>query len=136
MTISQFTLFLFEPVFQIIPFIVFGGFILVFGIILFRGIQSLSQWHSNNKAEVIEVNATVKDKRDEIRIYGGHETRARSSTNYYVTFELSNLERVQLKVKSSDYGLLSIGDEGRLNYQGTRFNSFERNRVVDDRFSY
>lgn len=131
-------IYLFFPfqMFDFVPIFILLIFILVFGVIIFRVIKSLSTWHSNNKAEVVEVRATVKDKRDEVSVYGGHNTHARSSTNYYVTFELSDLERKEFEVKANQYGLLSVGDQGLLNYQGTRFNSFERSRVVDDRFNY
>lgn len=114
--------------FTIIPFIVITGFILAFLYLLYQLIKGIAIWHSNNNAEVITINAKVIDKRNDVRVSGGGGNNHHVSTHntYYVTFELENSERLVFKVKPNDYSLLLVGDEGELNYQGTRFNKFLR----------
>jgi hypothetical protein len=53
----------------------------------------------------------------------GHE---HATTNYYVTFQLENGERLEFLVKGTEYGMLSESDHGRLSHQGTRYHGFER----------
>jgi len=56
---------------------------------------------------------------------------ATSSTTYYVTFEEPSGERRELQVSGQDFGQLAEGDRGHLMHQGTRFNGFTRQNVVD-----
>ena len=59
-------------------------------------------------------------------ITGARGTHMTSSTSYYVTFQVESGDRMELSVKSSEYGMLAEGDSGRLTFQGTRFLGFER----------
>ena len=45
---------------------------------------------------------------------------------YHVTFEVESVDRMELKVSRSEYGMLVIGDSGRVSFQGTRYLGFER----------
>ena len=45
---------------------------------------------------------------------------------YHVTFEVESGDRMELKVSRSEYGMLVIGDSGRVSFQGTRYLGFER----------
>ena len=47
-------------------------------------------------------------------------------TDYFVTFELENGKRLELRVKDREYGMLAEGDRGVLTYQGTRYLGFEQ----------
>ena len=49
-----------------------------------------------------------------------------SSTTYYVTFELDSSDRVELRMKGAEYGMLIEQDRGRLTFQGTRYLGFKR----------
>lgn len=51
-----------------------------------------------------------------------------TSTSYYITFEVESRDRTELYVRSDEYGLLVIGDYGKLTFQGTRYLGFERIR--------
>lgn len=51
-----------------------------------------------------------------------------TSTSYYITFEVESGDRMELYVSSDEYGLLVIGDYGKLTFQGTRYLGFERIR--------
>jgi len=94
-------------------------------------IKNLAQWQINNTSEVIITEATVVSKREDISISNhvvgttGAVSR-HTNTEYYVTFEKPDGNRIELKVAGKQYGLLVEGDVGLLNYQGTRFNSFKR----------
>lgn len=121
----------FEPVLLFIGVI----FLAVFGTIIYRLFNSITTKIQNDRSEVIEVRALVKDKRDSVSVYGVENHHTSTSTSYFVTFEFSDKSRKEFKVKDSQYGLLSVGDQGILNYQGTRFNHFERH-AYDDRFDY
>ncbi|MDG0791210.1 DUF2500 domain-containing protein [Cohnella ginsengisoli] len=106
-------------------FKVFGGFILILvvGGFLYAIIRGISTWTTNNASDIITSPATVLDKRTEV--WGGSGDSS-SSTNYYVTFQLANRTRIELPVRGDRFGLIVIGDQGQLTYQGTRFKEFTR----------
>lgn len=102
-------------------------FILVFGLILITIVRSIGQWNSNNRSPRLTVDAAVVSKRMHItRHTGANGAAPTSSTRYYVTFEVSSGERMELPVQGREYGLLAEGDAGRLTFQGTRYLDFER----------
>ena len=70
--------------------------------------------------------ALIVSKRASVSHHNHHDSMSTSSTKYYVTFEFSNGERIELKLSGREYGLLAEGDRGILSFQGSRFISFER----------
>ena len=106
----------------------FGGFgtfglllaIIVAGVFIAVIAKGVSQWNKNNNCPELTENATVVANRTEV---WGHE---HAHTNYYVTFQLENGERLELPVKGTEYGMLSESDHGKLSHQGTRYHGFER----------
>ncbi|AIQ12692.1 hypothetical protein PDUR_12845 [Paenibacillus durus] len=86
-------------------------------------VKGMKQWMANNASELLTVSCTVVAKRFRVR---GGSGDASASTDYYVTFETSNGDRVELEVPDRLYGLIVEGDRGDLTYQGTRFKGFER----------
>lgn len=48
-------------------------------------------------------------------------------TNYFVTFQIQNNQRIELQVKESQYDLLFDGERGRLTFQGKRYIRFRAN---------
>lgn len=120
-----------NPVIAFVPLI----FILIFGFLFYRILTWLLEWHSNNNAEVIETRAKIVDKRQYSSVSGGFNDQPTSTSyTHFVTFEFPNQERLELKVKHKEFGLLVVGDEGVLNYQGTRFNSFSRQKPMNHQF--
>lgn len=119
--------------FVIVPFIVIIGFILVFGIIIVRSINGVKQWKRNNESPVLTVDAMVVTKRTEVHNHY-HNTATdnvhhmSSSTTYYVTFEVPSGDRLEFRVRGSEYGMLAENDVGKLTFQGTRYLGFERVR--------
>ncbi len=120
---------------------VFGGFnimftlfpimfFMAFGLIIFTIARSIKQNMHNNKQPIIPVEAKIVAKRYNVS-HHRHSTSDNmnhhsSSTWYYATFEMTNGERLELQVPSSEFGMLVEGDEGTLQFQGTRFISFTR----------
>ncbi len=105
--------------------VVVGGI----GFVIVRGIQ---EWSHNNAQPKIPASAKVVTKRTQVTQHhhsnngtdGMHHTS--SSTSYYVTFEYTSGDRVELHVSAKEYGMLAEGDGGTLTTQGTRYISFER----------
>lgn len=98
-------------------------FISVVAFIVFVIARSVSEWSANNNSPVETLNAVVVAKRTQVS-GGGNDTMA--STYYYVTFELESGERIELRAKANQYGMIAEGDRGVLTLQGTRFLDFER----------
>ncbi|MGM9987393.1 MAG: DUF2500 domain-containing protein [Bacillaceae bacterium] len=101
--------------------------IIVFGFIFFAIISGIKQWSHNNKQPILDVDAKVVAKRTEVS--GGSHTgdhHSGSSTWYYVTFEVTSGDRMELSVSGKQYGLLAEGDKGILQFQGTRYLNFTR----------
>ena len=71
---------------------------------------------------VLTFPATVIGKRDSVS--GDRDTGTR--TVYYVTFERLDLQRLELQVEGHQFGMLAIGDTGRLTHQGSWFHGFAR----------
>ena len=94
--------------------------LVVFGLIGYRLIKVFLEFSYNNSKEVFKRQAKIIGKR--MKVYGENGTE----TEYYVTFEFEDGERLELKVKDKVYGLITNGDEGILEYQGRRFWNFER----------
>ncbi|TVX88208.1 DUF2500 domain-containing protein [Paenibacillus agilis] len=102
----------------------FGAvFILIFGSILIAIIKGLSHWISNNRAPQVSEVCKVIGKRD--AVWGGTGNSS-VQQHHYVAFELRDGSRIELQVKSKEYGLIAEGDQGTVSYQGTRFLSFHR----------
>lgn len=114
---------LMSPFIAIIFFIVAGGF-------LYTICKALIQWGRNNASPVETTRAHVVAKRENVSHHmnhaGDNRAQSRSSTTYYVTFQLQNGERLEFHMKGREYGLLAEGDVGTLTYQGTRYLGFER----------
>lgn len=110
-----------------------GLFFLVIGsILIYTIIRNIRQWHRNNNSPVQTVPARIVAKRFDIQnhMQGGGEnqmTTSHTQTNYFVTFELENRQRVEFRVKNKEYGLLVEGDIGMLTHRGTRYQGFIRN---------
>ncbi|MNP00831.1 hypothetical protein D3C76_926280 [compost metagenome] len=106
-------------------FVLFGGiiFVLVVGSFAFVIIKGLKSWVSNNATELTTVRCKVVDKRTEV--WGGSGDSS-ANTNYYITFEFEDNTRQEWSVRGNQYGLITVGDQGELTYQGTRFKQFVR----------
>lgn len=83
----------------------------------------MSLWISNHAADVHHKKCSVRDKRTEA---WGDSGESSTKTNYYITFEFEDQSCVELYVEANTYGIISIGDQGDLIYQGTRFKQFNR----------
>ncbi|MBQ4572406.1 MAG: DUF2500 domain-containing protein [Clostridia bacterium] len=110
--------------------IIFGLFFTIFLVVfIYNVVMNIRQWHKNNQSPRLSVDATVVTKRSHTshnhHHHNGHMHTA-SSTSYYVTFQVQSGDRMELRVKSYDYGMMVEGDYGVLTFQGTRFLGFER----------
>lgn len=116
----------FNLIFSLVPIF----FLLIFGLILYSIFQGIKQNRYNNRQAIIPVSAKIVSKRYDVS-HHNHNTANNhnhhsSSTRYYVTFELTNGERLELLVPNNEVGMLVEGDTGTLSFQGTRFISFVR----------
>ena len=102
-------------------------FTLVIGTFIFVAVKGISQWSKNNKSPVLTVPAEIVTKRTETT--GGHGDSS-ASTWYYVTFQVQSGDRLELDVPSKEYGMLAEDDLGILTFQGTRYQGFERKKIV------
>lgn len=111
---------------EIFVFLIFG---MVFVMFLVSALRSVSQWHTNNQSPRLTVEATIVAKRAHVSTHRhshNDDFHTGRSTTYYVTFQVASGDRMELKVESSEYGLLVEGDKGLLSFQGTRYQGFQR----------
>lgn len=116
--------------FEIFP-IIFGLFFIIFlGVFIYNLFMNIRQWHKNSQSPRLSVDATVVTKRSHTshnhHHHNGHMHTTSSTSYYYVTFQVQSGDRMELKVKSYDYGMMVEGDFGVLTFQGTRYLGFER----------
>jgi hypothetical protein len=125
-----------SSMFTIIPVIVVIGFVLVFGAMIVRSVQGAKQWKRNNDSPVLTVDATVVTKRSDVQYYH-HDVgtdnlnhMSSSTTYYYATFEVASGDRMEFKIRDTEYGMLAEKDTGKLTFQGTRYLGFERSSIT------
>lgn len=122
-----------NSMFTIVPIIIMIGFVFVFGTIIVRSVQGAKQWKRNNESPVLTVDATVVTKRSDVHYYHNdtgtdNMSHMSSSTTYYfATFEVASGDRMEFKIRDTEYGMLVERDTGKLTFQGTRYLGFERN---------
>ena len=104
--------------FQIIPWIIRLGGLLVVGVLVFNILAGLVRWCKNNASPILTMEAQVVAKRE----WCSHNRQ----TRYFATFEVENGKRMELALSGREYGLLTQGDMGTLTVQGTRYKGFER----------
>lgn len=102
-------------------------FTLVIGTFVFVAVKGVSQWSKNNKSPVLTVPAEIVAKRTHTS--GGHGDSS-ASTRYYLTFQVQSGDRMELDVTSTEYGMLAEDDLGILTFQGTRYQGFERKKMI------
>ncbi len=105
--------------FVLIP-LIFLAVLAVMGVFIVRGI---SQWRRNNASPVLTVDAAVITKRMRVSHGAGDMP---GHTSYYTTFQVESGDRMELQVSGPEYGMLAEGDRGRLTFQGTRYQGFQR----------
>ena len=111
--------------------IMFGlVFVLAIATFIAIAVKGISQWNKNNHSPKLTVPATIVAKRTNVSRHrhsgaNGHHHH-HTSTTYYVTFQVESGDRMELHVAGHEYGLLVEGDKGKLTFQGTRYQGFER----------
>ena len=116
--------------FQLFNVMFFLIFFLILGMFLFMIVKGLSTWNKNNQSPRLTVDATVVAKRTDDTHHHGNDM-ATHSTWYYATFQVESGDRMEFAVDGMEYGMLAEGDTGKLSFQGTRYLSFERERLSD-----
>ena len=107
--------------------IVFGlVFLFVIGTFIGIAVRGIMEWSKNSNSPRIPEQARVVAKRT---YTSGNTGDASASTTYYITFEFLSGDRKEFYVPYREYGMIAEGDDGVLTFQGTRFISFERNRL-------
>lgn len=120
----------FETMFSIVFVIVVAGFVLVFAMLLARMLREGKRWRRDNASPLLTVTAAVVAKRAEVSYRTRHTSTGMHSgfshTTYFVTFQVESGDRMELEVRDTEYGILAEGDVGRLTFQGSRYQGFER----------
>lgn len=118
---------LFFSGFSVIFFIIFGLILSLFIVAIVKGVK---QWNTNNNSPILTVEAKIIAKRIRTRhsssMMDNDMHTSSSYTDYYITFEVESGDRLEFEVPDKEYGVLIEGDQGRLTFQGTRYQSFLR----------
>ncbi len=130
----------FSQVFTSAPWFVILVFSLLSITVLVNLIKGFRQWSYNNNQQiqtlVVEVVSKKADVTSVTRISEHKETdnplsRYAQLVKYYVTFQMENGERKELRVNRKEYNRLAEKDVGKLTYQGTRYLGFVKTRCAD-----
>ena len=121
----------FDLAFTILP-IAFGVIFLgVFTVCAILGIRLAREWKRRDNLPRVTVPATVAARRTTVKHFRrnrGFQRRYNQHTEYFITFQLENGDRVELPVLDWQYGTILEGDTGKLTFQGIRFLNFEWNK--------
>ena len=94
-------------------------FVVLFFILFFAVLaKNIAQFFKNEASPRLTVPAKIVDMQ--------RKTHHHHSHTYHVTFEVESGDRMELKVSRNEYGMLVVGDSGRVSFQGTRYLGFER----------
>ena len=125
----------FFDTFSLFQILFYIGFAAVLVIILVQAFRGLKTWNQNNNSPRLSVPASVVAKRTNVSYHrhanagdatGAHGYHTGSSTTYYATFQVESGDRMEFHINGQLYGMLVVGDHGKLSFQGTRFLNFER----------
>ena len=101
-------------------------FVVLFFILFFAVVfKNIAQWFQNENAPRLAVSAKVVDMRRKTHHHHSNGHHHHTHT-YHVTFEVESGDRMELKVSRSEYDMLTVGDTGRVSFQGTRYLGFDR----------
>jgi hypothetical protein len=115
----------FDAVFNLILFIVIGGFVYAIGSFIWQTVTNMTQ-------PVLSRWARVVGRREDTS-GGGEEFPVH--TWYYITFEFADGSREEFTVTGRQFGMLREGDAGTLRSQGSWFQGFERDPAQTHRES-
>ena len=87
--------------------------------LILRVILALRRASRIAKSPRLTSEVTVVNKRTEL-------PTAKANQEHYVTFQFPDGQRVELNLLGSQSGMLSVGDQGTLDWQGPRFHGFTR----------
>jgi hypothetical protein len=123
-----------EPgiMFTLVPIFIGVVAVIIVGAILFAIFSGVKQWSFNNKQPVLTVDSKVVSKRSKVSTSSSNQNdnmQSSTSTTYYTTFEVESGDRMEFSMRDREFGLLAEGDQGKLSFQGTRFLSFNREKV-------
>ena len=111
-----------------------AAFIMIFAVIAVIAVSGLFRWNKNNNSPRLTVDAKVVAKRENVshHVHAGNDFASHTSytsTYYYVTFEF-DFGRPH-RVSGSECGIWHACGRRRRKARipGTRFLSFDRNRV-------
>lgn len=109
---------------NLMQILIFG---LIFVFVIVSLVRSIRRWGKDEKSPRLTVDAKVAAKRTarQRRMSNEHGS-GRDYTNYYATFQFESGDRLELELKSYEFGLLVEGDKGKLTFQGSRYLGFER----------
>ena len=93
-------------------------------------IYIVKQKSKDDAAPRVTVEARVFDKRTVSHRHRHTDHMSHRHYYHYVTFELQDGQRTELRVARNEFDSLCSADVGRLTLQGTRFISFEKNGGV------
>ena len=116
---------------RLFPLMFLVVFIFIISTIVGSLVSGAKRKHKNDQSPRVTADAKVVSKRMQVgqnRQSSGDNDMMRSYTysKYFVTFEFESVDRLELPVDGSDYGLLVEGDTGKLSFQGTRYLGFQR----------
>lgn len=112
-------------VFSIVSIIVV---VLIACSILFRIGVGIVHRQSGNRQPTLTVSATVVSKRMQVQRHTSNtngQITSSHTVSYFVTFQVRDGDKIELKVRGQDYARLSEQDVGHLMFQGPRFISFK-----------
>ena len=113
-----------EPaLFTVVPVLMSIIFLIVVGVVVYKLVNAGKTFAENSASPTQTVPAKVVARRTSTS--GGHNDTA-VTTTHFVTFELPDGQRRELKVTGPQYGQLVEGDQGTLTHQGTWYRGFAR----------
>ena len=107
-------------------------FLILFFILFFAVLaKNIGQFFKNEASPRLTVPAVIVDKQRKTHHHhsNGHHHHTHS---YHITFQVESGDRMALRVLRAEYDRLSVGERGRVSFQGTRYLGFEHGVEEND----
>lgn len=106
-------------------------FLIVISVFISVAVRGARRYSKNESSPILTVEAKVVGKRESLTRHmdgTGDHFHNNTRISYYVTFEVASGDRLEFNMPGEEYGILVEGDNGRLTFQGTRYQGFDRMR--------
>lgn len=99
--------------------------LLIIAVIIFKILKAVIEWRRNEQQPVLTVQSEVASKRMKTS-RAIHKPHHKVTADYYASFKIEENKTLEFLLTKKEFEQLNEGDVGKLTFQGTMFQRFEK----------